>query len=66
MAEVKYDERMSDSIEILLKKRTKEDVWKMQAYHPGKIHFKMEDAGKPSRYNTLRALRILKHFNIAY
>jgi serine/threonine protein kinase len=25
MAELKYDERMSDSIEILLKKRTKED-----------------------------------------
>ena len=65
-AQVDYDERMSDAIEILLKKRTKENIWKLQAYHPGKIHFKMEDAGKQSRYNTLRALRILNHFNIAY
>lgn len=66
MANVDYDERMSDAIEILLKKRTKENLWKLQTYHPGKIHFKMEEAGIPSRYNTLRALRILNHFKITY
>ena len=64
LAMVKYDERMSDSIEILLKKRTKENNWKLQALHPGQIHFPMEDIGKPSRWNTLRALRILKHLDI--
>ena len=25
----------------------------------------MDKAGKPSRWNTLRALRVLKHFDIA-
>jgi len=28
------------------------------------VHFEMEKAGKPSRWNTLRAMRILKHFEI--
>ncbi len=63
-AEFGYDERMSDSIEILLKKRLKDNVWRLQAHHPGKFHFQMEVVGKPSRWNTLRALRVLKHFNI--
>lgn len=34
----------------------------MQAAHPGKVHFLMEQAGKPSRWNTLRAMRVLNHF----
>jgi hypothetical protein len=34
----------------------------MQAYLPGKLHFKMEEAGKPSRWNTLRVLRVLKRY----
>jgi len=35
----------------------------LRAKHPGKVHFDMEQPGKPSRWNTLRALRMLKHFN---
>jgi hypothetical protein len=30
--------------------------------HPGKVHFEMEQTGRPSRWNTLRALRVLEHF----
>lgn len=63
-ANVKYDSRMDDAIEIILTKRTKEGQWKLPSKHPGQTHFEMEQAGKPSRWNTLRALRILKHFNI--
>jgi hypothetical protein len=62
-AKVKYDERMNDAIEVLLKKRTKEKVWKLQANHPGQFHFHMEQVGAPSRWNTLRALRVLEYFN---
>ena len=60
----KWDERMNEAVAVLLKKRNKDGTWNMQAAHPGKVHFVMEKAGKPSRWNTLRALRVLKHFKI--
>ena len=63
-AKIEYDERMDDSIDILLKKRNKENTWNLQANHLGQTHFEMEKVGAPSRWNTLRALRILRHFNI--
>lgn len=63
-AGVPFDERMEPAIEILLKKRNKEGAWNMQAKHAGQVHFDMEKAGEPSRWNTLRALRVLKHFKI--
>ncbi|MBL0049123.1 MAG: hypothetical protein IPP32_13645 [Bacteroidetes bacterium] len=63
-ADVKYDNRMKEAIDLILKKRTKEGLWKIVSKHPGQTHFEMEQAGKPSRWNTLRAMRVLKHFNI--
>ena len=60
----KWDPRMQKSISVLLKKRNKDGTWNVQAKHPGKVHFEMEKAGKPSRWNTLRALRILKYYEI--
>jgi len=59
-----YDNRMDDAFEILFKKRRRDGTWPLQAKHPGKTHFEMEKPGKPSRWNTLRALRVLKHFRI--
>jgi len=58
---VEFDERMSDAIAVLLKKQRKDGKWPVQAKHPGETHFDMEETGKPSRWNTLRALRVLKH-----
>jgi hypothetical protein len=34
----------------------------VQAKHSGQVHFDMEKTGTPSRWNTLRALRVLDHF----
>lgn len=62
-AKVKYDSRMDEAISIITGKRTKNGVWKQVARHPGKTHFEMEKAGEPGRWNTLRALRVLKYFN---
>ena len=59
-----YDKRMETAINIILQKRRKDRLWNVQAAHPGQVHFIMEKAGKPSRWNTLRALRVLKHFKI--
>ena len=63
-ANTQWDSRMSPALDVLLKKRNKNATWNVQAKHPGKVHFDMEIAGKPSRWNTLRALRVLKHFHI--
>jgi hypothetical protein len=61
---VKYDSRMDDALQILLKKRRKDGTWPLQAKHPGQTHFDMEKPGIPSRWNTLRALRVMKYFDI--
>ncbi len=58
----KWDNRMQAAIQVILEKRNKNGTWNVQAAHPGQVHFVMEKAGKPSRWNTLRALRVLKHF----
>ncbi|WP_420577724.1 hypothetical protein [Ekhidna sp.] len=63
-ADVLWDERMGPAVEVLWKKRNKNMTWNTQAKHPGQVHFDMEESGKPSRWNTLRALRVLKHFKI--
>ncbi|MEP4545211.1 MAG: hypothetical protein ABJ000_03470 [Saccharospirillum sp.] len=61
-AGVDYDERMQDALDVLLQKRRKDGTWPVQARHPGKVHFTMERTGGASRWNTLRAMRVLKHF----
>lgn len=63
-SETKWDERMNPAINVILKKRNKDSTWNVQAKHPGQVHFDMEKAGKPSRWNTLRVLRVFKHFKI--
>ena len=64
LADIQYDIRMKDALEVLIKKRTNDGLWKLASKHPGQTHFEMEQAGKPSRWNTLRALRVLKHFSV--
>jgi len=61
-ADYPYDPRMDDAIDLLESKQTKDDTWPVQAKHPGQIHFDMEKTGSPSRFNTLRALRVLKKY----
>lgn len=55
---------MQPAIELLYKKRKKDGRWNLQAKHPGQTHFEMERAREPSRWNTLRALRILKYYGL--
>jgi hypothetical protein len=57
--EAPRDERMSDAIELLQKKKKKDGLWPMNSGMSGRKYFDLEQAGQPSRWNTLRALRIL-------
>ena len=59
---VPYDTRMDDALNVLLGKRRKDGTWPVQAKHPGQTHFDMENTGGPSRWNTLRALRVLNAY----
>ena len=62
-ANCKWDNRMQDAIDHLYQKQNSNGTWNVQAAHPGKVHVVMEKAGSASRWNTLRALRVLRHFN---
>lgn len=64
LARVEYDNRMGDAIKVILEKRTPTGQWKLASKHPGQTHFEMEKPGTVSRWNTLRALRVLQHYNI--
>ncbi|MCL4831109.1 MAG: hypothetical protein KJZ86_01675 [Caldilineaceae bacterium] len=61
-AGIAYDPRMQPALDHLLGKRRKDGTWPVQARHAGQVHFEMEKTGGPSRWNTLRALRVLRHF----
>lgn len=58
--EARRDERLADAIELLASRRKSDGRWLMQNRHYGKEYFVMEPAGEPSRWNTLRALRVLR------
>ena len=45
---------------IIKKTRRVDGRWPLQNRHAGKTYFEMEKPGRPSRWNTLRGLRILR------
>jgi hypothetical protein len=54
------DPRLAEAIELVQAKRQSDGRWLLENTHPGAVHFELEDGdGKPSRWNTLRALRVL-------
>lgn len=59
-----WDERLQPAIDVLKKKRRKDRRWNVQAKIPGQSHFNMERAGQPSRWVTLFAMRVFKHFGV--
>ena len=53
------DDRLGEAIDLLRSKRQSDGRWLLDRIHPGRVYFDMEEVGKPSRWNTLRALRVL-------
>jgi hypothetical protein len=55
------DARVDEAVEIVRSKRQPDGRWLLENTHPGEVHFPLEDGdGQPSRWNTLRALRVLR------
>lgn len=63
-SETIWDERMRPAMDVIVKKRKRSGLWTCNSAHPGQVHFVMEKAGQPSRWNTLICLRILKKYEI--
>jgi hypothetical protein len=54
------DERLEEAVQVVRSKEQPDGTWLLDNTHPGKVHFELEDGdGQPSRWNTLRALRVL-------
>lgn len=53
------DSTLRDATEVLMSKRRTDGRWPLQQRYPGRTWFEMEQVGQPSRWNTLRALRVL-------
>ena len=57
------DARVDEAIELVRSKRQPDGRWLLENTHPGAIPFALEEGdGRPSRWNTLRALRVLKWY----
>ena len=54
------DDRVNEAIDVVERNRAADGRWPLQNPHPGYVYFDMDEGeGKPSRWNTLRALRVL-------
>jgi hypothetical protein len=63
-AGVKPDSRVSDAIETVIERRHQNGRWPLNLLHPEHIPLEMETGvGRASRWNTLRALRVLRWYN---
>jgi hypothetical protein len=54
------DARLDDPIDLLVEKRRPNGRWPLQKRIPGTLLVEMEKPGQESRWNTLRALRVLQ------
>ena len=57
------DERVAEAIDLVKAKRAADGRWPLENPHPGQLHFAMDEGeGRPSRWNTLRAMRVLRWY----
>jgi hypothetical protein len=65
-ADAEPDERWAEGIDLVKGKRDKDGRWPLENPHPGAVYFDVDEGeGKPSRWNTLRAMRVLAWYEQA-
>jgi len=63
-AEIKPDRRVREAVEIVIERRHQNGRWPLNLLHRERIPLEMETGvGSASRWNTLRALRVLRWAN---
>ena len=57
------DPRVNEAVDLVRSKQQPDGTWLLENTHPGAVHFALEEGdGRPSRWNTLRALRVLRWY----
>ncbi|MBV8828300.1 MAG: hypothetical protein JO108_03635, partial [Acidobacteriaceae bacterium] len=65
-ARVRPDSRAREAVEVVVARRHQNGRWPLNLLHPERIPLQMETAvGSASRWNTLRALRVLRWYSEA-
>ena len=54
------DQRIASAVEFVVSKQDEQGRWKLEQTLNGKMWVDIEEKGKPSKWVTLRALRVLK------
>jgi hypothetical protein len=55
------DERVTEALRLLESKRDDDGRWPIEFTYPGKVYVTMDEGdGRPSRWSTLRAMRVLR------
>ena len=63
-AGVEPDERVAEAIDLVASKRDDEGRWPLETRYPGEMPVETDEGeGRPSRWITLRALRVLDWFS---
>jgi hypothetical protein len=63
-AGVAPDERVAEAIDLVVSKHDDHGRWPLETQYPGKLPVETDEAeGRPSRWNTLRALRVLDWYS---
>ncbi len=63
-AAVTPDERVAEAIELVESKRDANGRWLLETRYPGEMPVEIDEGeGRPSRWNTLRALRVLNWYS---
>jgi hypothetical protein len=57
-----HDERMLEAIDLVVSKQDDLGRWKLERSFNGRFQVNIEQEGKPSKWITLNALRVLKRF----
>lgn len=56
------DERMQEAVDLLASKQDEQGKWKLENTFNGRLQVDIEEIGKPSKWVTLNALRVLKRY----